>query len=156
MPAAPVTIRPADAADLPAMVGLLGELFALEADFQPDPAAQARGLALLLGDPRARLLVAEAGGQGVVGMCSGQMLISTAEGGPAAVVEDVVVLSGWRGCGVGRALLDAVAAWAAGRGAVRLQLLADRHNAPALAFYARTGFASTQLVCLRRRETPGA
>jgi GNAT superfamily N-acetyltransferase len=150
-----ILVRPATAIDLSAMVALLGELFALEADFTPDAQAQARGLALLLADGRARLLVAEAGGQ-VVGMCSGQLLVSTAEGAPAAVVEDVVVRRDWRGRGVGRALLDAVAAWAAGRGAWRLQLLADRHNLPALAFYERTGFSSTQLVCLRRREIPGA
>ena len=55
-----------------------------------------------------------------------------------------------RGLGLGRRLLEAIEAWAAARGASRLQLLADRENAPALRFYARTGFGPTRLVCLRR------
>jgi hypothetical protein len=46
--------------------------------------------------------------------------------------------------------MQAVAAWAADRGLTRLQLLADRQNRPAMAFYRRTGWQTTQLVCLRQ------
>ena len=49
-----------------------------------------------------------------------------------------------------RASSAAIEAWARARGATRLQLLADRENAPALAFYARVGWRATRLVCLRR------
>jgi GNAT superfamily N-acetyltransferase len=55
-----------------------------------------------------------------------------------------------RGTGVGRALLAAVEREAVALGATRLQLLVDRENAPALGFYARVGWASTRLLCLRR------
>ena len=112
------------------------------------PARQQQGLALLLDDERARVLVAERA-DGVVGMCTGQLVVSTAEGGPALLVEDVVVDANHRGRGVGRALLAALADWASGRGVRRLQLLADGTNGPALAFYDRLGWRATALVCRR-------
>ncbi len=147
--ASDLLIRAADTADLEALAGLLQALFSIEADFRPDPDRQRRGLARLLEEPaRAVVLVAERGGA-VVGMVTAQLVISTAEGGPSAWVEDMVVDEAERGRGIGRRLLAAIAAWAAARGASRLQLLADRENAQALAFYARLGWASTRLVCLR-------
>ena len=134
--------------DLERLVGLLDLLFTIEADFRPDPARQQQGLALLLDDERARVLVAERA-DGVVGMCTGQLVVSTAEGGPALLVEDVVVDANHRGRGVGRALLAALADWASSRGVRRLQLLADGNNGPALAFYDRLGWLATALVCRR-------
>ncbi len=98
---------------------------------------------------RRAVLVAERAGR-VVGMVTAQLVVSTAEGAPSALVEDMVVDAPWRGLGAGRALLEAIEAWALERGATRLQLLADRENAPALAFYGRMGWAGTRLVCLRR------
>ena len=143
-----ITVRPARMEDLERLVGLLDLLFAIEADFRPDPVLQRQGLALLLDDERARVLVAERAG-GVLGMCTGQLVVSTAEGGPALLVEDVVVDPDHRGRGVGRALLAALADWARGRGVRRLQLLADGSNGPALAFYDRLGWRATALVCRR-------
>ena len=142
------TVRAARPTDVERMVGLLALLFALEADFRPDPARQRQGLILLLGDERARVLVAERA-DGVVGMCTGQLVVSTAEGGPALLVEDVVVDAGHRGRGVGSALLAALTDWARGHGVRRLQLLADGNNGPALAFYDRLGWRATALVCRR-------
>ncbi len=143
-------IRSASTSDLPVLVRLLGDLFSIEADFRPDPERQRFGLALMLADRGSRaVLVAERGGE-VVGMVTGQLVVSTAEGAPSALVEDMVVLASERGRGAGRALLTAIEAWAAERGATRLQLLADRENVAALAFYGRMGWRGTQLVCLRR------
>ncbi|HSD22128.1 MAG TPA: GNAT family N-acetyltransferase [Anaeromyxobacter sp.] len=143
-------IRSATPADTERLVRLLGVLFSIEADFRPDPERQRRGVALMLAEPERRtVLVAERAGE-VVGMVTAQLVVSTAEGGPAALVEDMVVEATERGRGLGRRLLEAIEAWATARGASRLQLLADRENGPALRFYARTGFGPTRLVCLRR------
>ena len=131
-------IRPATAADIPAMVHLLGRLFAIEGDFAFPPERQQRGLELLLAAPQAMVLIAEAAG-GVVGMATAQQLISTAEGGPALLIEDLVIAPDWRGQGIGTALLDALAAWGQDQGATRMQLLADRTNTPALHFYRQRG-----------------
>jgi len=143
-------IRPARPADLEALVGLLRILFAIEADFDFDPARQRRGLAMLLAHDGAVVLVAEAAGQ-VVGMCSGQLTISTAEGGFALLVEDMVVADAWHGRGLGRELLAALVQWAAEKKIGRLQLLADRNNTAALEFYGKLGWQPTELICLRRR-----
>lgn len=143
-----VTVRRAREADLDSLVLLLRALFAIEADFNIDEAKQRRGLQLLLDEDRACLLVAETEST-VVGMCSGQLVISTAEGGPALLVEDVVVHESFRGRGVGRQLIEVLMQWATARNAQRLQLLADRHNTPALDFYRRLGWQQTDLICLR-------
>jgi GNAT superfamily N-acetyltransferase len=145
-----LAIRPAGPGDLTAMIALLAELFALEPDFRADAGRQRRGLALLVEDRLRRVaLVAEAGGR-VVGMVTGQLVVSTSEGGGSVLVEDLVVSASERRRGIGRALLRAVESWAAARGATRLQLLADRENAAALRFYERMGWSGTRLVCLRR------
>ena len=129
---------------------LLAELFSLEADFRPDEARQRRGLSLLLEDRlRRTVIVAETGGT-VIGMVTGQLVVSTAEGAASVWVEDLVVAGPSRRLGVGRRLLRAVEEWGSARGATRLQLLADRENRPALAFYGSLGWSGTRLVCLRR------
>ena len=140
--------------DLPAIAALLGELFRIERDFKPDVACQLEGLRMLLHMPdRVLLLVAEQGGQ-VVGTCAVHEGVSTAEGARVAVLEDLVVSERCRRMGIGRALLAAAEEYAVRRGARRLQLLADRTNQPALAFYACHGWEPTQLVALRRRPNP--
>lgn len=148
-------IREAGPADLESMVELLTGLFSLEADFAANPAAQRRGLSLMLcPDPQRMALVAEVDSK-VAGMATAQLVVSTAEGGCAALVEDVVVAPASRGRGLGRALLAGLEAWAASRGANRLQLLCDRDNTLALDFYAACGWSPTQLICLRRTGLAG-
>jgi len=143
-----VLFRRAVAADIPSLVELLGLLFSIEADFIQNTARQRRGLELLLDEERAVVMVAEAGGQ-VVGCCTGQVLVSTAEGGLSAVLEDVVVQPGWQRQGIGRRLVNRVGQWAARQGARRVQLLADRNNVPGLTFYRQLGWQMTDLICLR-------
>jgi ribosomal protein S18 acetylase RimI-like enzyme len=144
-----VTIRHATSGDLDVMVRLLADLFSIETDFRVDPVRQRRGLAMLLGDPRATVLVATRRGA-VVGMATVQLLVSTSEGDLSALVEDLVVDRDERRHGIGGRLLSACEEWARSRDATRLQLLTDRGNAQALAFYERTGWSPTRLVCLRR------
>ncbi len=150
----PATIRTATPADLDQLTALLEMLFAIEKDFVFDPARQRCGLTMLLTNERAAVLVAEEEEQ-VVGMCTGQLTISTAEGGPALLVEDVVINQQHRGQGLGRKLLAALAEWAADQGAQRLQLLADRNNEAGLTFYQKLGWQRTELICLRKRTEGG-
>jgi GNAT superfamily N-acetyltransferase len=145
-----VRVRPATEADLPCLVDLLQVLFAMEGDFRLDPERQRRGLAAMLADGERRAVFVAEGDGLVVGMATGQLVISTAEGGAACIVEDVVVASNWRGHGLGGWLLDRVSGWARQRGASRLQLVADRENDAALRFYDRRGWRRTRLVALHR------
>ncbi len=143
-----VKIRSAEPADLDRLVSLLAALFSIEDDFAFDEQKQRFGLALMLENERGCVLVAEAEGR-VVGMCTGQLLVSTAEGGLSLLVEDVVVDEQWRGHGVGRLLIEAISGWAKANKVSRLQLLADRNNMPALDFYWSLGWQTTELICLR-------
>lgn len=147
---ATVSLRPARPTDLEALLDLLALLFAIEEDFAFDATCQRRALAMMLEADDAVVLVAEAANR-VIGMCSGQLTLSTAEGGPALLVEDVVVASPWQGRGVGRQLMTALEQWAGARKIGRLQLLADRTNSAALEFYKRCGWQGTELICLRKR-----
>ncbi len=148
---AQVCIRPADSGDMEAMVHLLKSLFSIEADFNFNAKKQRCGLSLMLrGDGAHRhVAVAEVAGR-VIGMCSAQMLVSTAEGAQTAVVEDLVVLDGCRGVGVGGMLLAHIENWVRRRGGVRLQLLADRGNVAAIDFYRKHGWEWTRLIGLRK------
>src|SRR4051812_40082436 len=145
-----VAIRTARVADVPAMAGLLAELFAVETEFTIDRAKQERALRMIIERPSAVAWVADTGGQ-VVGMVTAQTVVSTAEGGESAWIEDVIVRSDWRKRGVGRKLIEAVEAWCGGRGITRMQLLADATNEEAMEFYARRQqWVRTRMVAFRR------
>jgi len=146
-----ITLRTAKPSDIPALVKLLKELFSIEADFDFDPEKQACGLNLLLNSEKDCILVAERPGDNkVLGMCTLQTLISTAEGGPVGLLEDLVVAADFRHLGIGAKLLAEAFTWAKCQGLTRLQLLADKNNLAALHFYQKQGWESTQLVCLKK------
>jgi GNAT superfamily N-acetyltransferase len=155
-PKARTTIRTAEERDLDALVRLLGRLFSIEADFRPDRRRQRRGLKLMLREPERRVVLAAEREGRVIGMVTVQLVVSTAEGAPSGLLEDMVVEEEARGEGVGARLLGAAEQWAFERGATRLQLLADQANRPAHRFYRRMGWSGTQLVCLRRGGSRGA
>jgi len=146
-----IVVRQAQDSDLADLVSLLQILFEIEKDFFFDEARQQQGLMLMLENRQGVILVAENSNR-VIGMCTGQLVISTAEGGPAVLVEDVVVLPAWQGRGVGRYLISSIADWAATQKASRLQLLADRNNNSALTFYNKVGWQMTELICLRKKS----
>ena len=146
-----ITLRTAKPSDIPQLVELLKELFTIEADFDFDEDKQARGLNLLLKSEKDCILVAELlSDNKVLGMCTVQTLISTAEGGAVGLLEDLVVAADFRHQGIGAKLLAEAVNWAECQGLKRLQLLADKNNLPALNFYQKQGWNSTQLVCLRK------
>ena len=141
----------AGAEDIDAMADLLHELFTLESDFQPQRAKQLAALSWLLAHPaHGRLFVARDGGR-VVGMVNALISISTAEGGPVLILEDVILAASHRHGGHGRQLVEHVLAWARNQGMRRVTLLADKDNAAALRFYEKLGFEESAMVVRRRR-----
>ncbi|CAG0956187.1 diamine N-acetyltransferase [Methylophilaceae bacterium] len=136
--------------DIPALVGLLTELFGIEKDFQPDAEKQVRGLELLMANPeQAVIKIARNDSGKAIGMVSAQLVISTAQGAASAWVEDMVVSGDYRGTGLGRTLLEAALEWARGKGATRAQLLVDMENQPAIGYYRHLGWETTQLQARR-------
>ena len=142
--------RRAKNVDICFLVDLLKELTALEEDFIFDEDKHRRGLKLLMGTSGdlACVLVAEYNGK-VIGMCSGQVVLSTAMGGKSIWVEDVVVSVEHRGEGVGKGLLSELKVWAEKVGAKRLQLWADKDNIPAIEFYKHNGWHTANGIVLK-------
>ena len=146
-----ISIRHALTEDIPALCSLLQQLFSIEQDFTPDLDKQTRGLQLLLAQPeRGTIMVAQQSGGSVIGMVSAQLVISTAQGTPAAWIEDMVVDAGYRGRGLGRQLLDSILGWAKAQGVTRAQLLVDMDNHPAIAYYDHLGWNTTRLQARNR------
>ena len=144
-------IREARAYDIDAMVGLLKQLFRIEDDFTFNDRKHRQGCAALMADhTHGTIHVAEINGA-VIGMCTAQINVSTAEGGLSALVEDMIVDAHWRRRGIGSALLSSIRRWALDHHCVRMQLLADRRNDRALEFYRKGGWKTTNMICLRKK-----
>ena len=145
------SFRKAIPQDITALISLLKVLFAIETDFSFDETKQRRGLELMLNSPAERcIMVAEIDGK-IIGMCTAQLLVTTAEGGMAALIEDMVVHQDYRRQGTGSALMAKIEEWANEQGVKRLELLADRNNAPALEYYKKLDWRQTQLICWHKK-----
>jgi GNAT superfamily N-acetyltransferase len=149
-----VDLREALRRDIPELCALLADLFATEADFRPDAARQRRALEMLLDSPASgRVYCAIQAGE-VAGMVSILFTVSTAEGGRAAWLEDMVVRRDCRGAGIGRRLLDYAIERARDAGCTRITLLTDAVNSGAIRFYSRAGFAGSAMTPLRLALQP--
>jgi len=153
-----IRVREARASDVGAMVELLSLLFKQEADFAPSPAKQRRALELILAQPSMGRLFVLTRANKVLGMVSLLFTISTAEGGKAAWLEDLVVRAEHRGRGLGTRLLRAVVDWARKQGLSRITLLTDADNTGARGLYMRHGFVPSAMQPLRLHlaRRPGA
>jgi GNAT superfamily N-acetyltransferase len=139
----------ARADDLPQLVELLGILFTQEHELAPDTAKQLRGLRLIVEDPAiGRIYVAREGAR-VLGMVNILRTVSTAEGGPAGMLEDFVVRPECRGKGVGAQLLAYAIGRAKADGLLRLILLTDGDNCNAQRLYQRAGFLRSGMLPMR-------
>ena len=145
-----IVIRRAKIDDIDIMVELLTSLFTIETDFKIDLEKQQKGLCIILEQTEKSCIMVAECDKKVVGMCTGQLLVSTAEGGFKVIVEDVVVEKDKRGLGIGTKLLLEIQNWAIGCGATRMDILADQRNHSALKFYDHQNWKSTELIALQK------
>jgi GNAT superfamily N-acetyltransferase len=139
----------AKSADLPRLVELLGVLFESEAEFSADAGKQRAALQAILADPeKGRIFVAREGRE-VIAMASLLYTVSTAEGGKAALFEDLVTAPEHRKRGIGAALLKHVIEHARAEGVLRVTLLTDMQNERAQAMYRRVGFVGSPMKPMR-------
>ncbi|MFE0171627.1 GNAT family N-acetyltransferase [Streptomyces sp. NPDC059002] len=149
-PEAP-TVRPARPADLPRVVELAAEHAAFE-KAAPVPADLAERLSALLFEvpaPRLRCLVAELPGGELVGYATCAAEISTWDGAEFLHMDCLFLRDGHRGLGLGRLLLDAVAAEARGLGLTEVQWQTPVWNEGAIRFYDRMGVPAKEKVRYR-------
>lgn len=134
-------IREASAGDLPSVLRLLAQL-PLEPDEGYLPAAsKAAGIFQRMLDAHGRtVLVAEEGGSldGVLDLIVVENL--THGGAPWAIVENLVVDSGGRRRGIGKALMEEAVARAQRAGCYKVQLLSNVLRGEAHHFYGALGF----------------
>ena len=142
-------ITEAEPSDIPALTLLLAQLFSMEEDFRPNGARQANGLKSIIGNRQAGRIFVLRNHDRIIGMANALFTISTAEGGPVILLEDVIVAEGYRHKGLGQTLVQHVLDWARENGFLRVTLLADRDNAPALQFYEKLGFLPSAMSVFR-------
>ena len=143
------TIRLANTNDVAGCAELLGILFSQEREFGPDPAAQSKGLAMIINNPDAGfILVYEAGGT-IRGMVLILFTISTALGKKVAILEDMIVTPDFRGKGVGTSLVERALEFALDKGCGRVTLLTDNDNEAAHKIYRKCGFTKSEMVVFR-------
>ena len=140
--------------ELQQLVDLLEQLFSQEAEFQPDAGKQKRALEAILASPATGKLFVAREGKRVVAMASLLYTISTAEGGKAALFEDLVVHPDERKRGIGEALLKYVIEQARAEGILRITLLTDMQNERAQAMYRRVGFVGSPMKPMRLKIKP--
>src|SRR5215831_8811357 len=126
-------VRSAQVADARAMA----ELYAAVADERTGIAAEPP---VDVGERTARF--ARRADQSLVAVASGQVIgMLHVEVSPHGFGEiGMLVEQGWRGRGVGKALMQAADEWARGQGLHKLSLEVFAHNSAAIALYRRCGF----------------
>ena len=143
------TLGSAARSDIPRLVELLGLLFSQEREFTPDPEKQREALEAILADrSRGRIFVAREGSE-VVGMASLLYTVSTAEGGKAALFEDLIIDPKHRRKGIGSKLVNYVIQQARAEGVLRITLLTDLENDTALSLYRKLGFVDSPMQPMR-------
>ncbi len=141
-----LAIRPAEAADLPAIVALLADdpLGATrERATDPLPACYTEAFAAIQSDPRNELAVAVRRSK-VVGCLQITFIPGLSrQGAERAQIESVRVASSARGQGLGGVLFHWAIVCARARGCALVQLTTDKSRPDALRFYEALGFVAS-------------
>lgn len=133
------SLRAAKPRDLPAIVGLIGELAEFEQLTHLLEVTPRKLEPQLFGPrPAAEAVVAEGGGE-VVAFALFFTNFSTFLGRPGLYLEDLYVQPRWRGAGIGRALLRHLAALAVERDCGRFEWSVLDWNTHAIGFYQAMG-----------------
>ncbi|PQZ93507.1 GNAT family N-acetyltransferase [Arthrobacter sp. MYb227] len=145
-------LRPAEPADVPAILQLIHELAIYERE--PDAVKNtAEELAThLFGDNPQVYAHVVADGERVLGFALWYLTYSTWEGTHGIHLEDLYVRPGERGGGHGKALLRELASIAVDRGFKRVEWSVLDWNAPAIGFYDSLGAGSMDGWTVRRLE----
>lgn len=142
-------IEPATLEDLPQLTELVMALLGEEEDFTPDRYKQEHGLRMILEQPnRGRIFVMRTD-HSIIGMVNLLFTISTAEGGPVILMEDVIVHPMHRGQGYGSRLLRFAKDFAREKKFRRITLLTDRISAESQHFFQKHGFVFSHMIPMR-------
>ena len=151
-PPPPVTVRPATLADVDAVVAMLAEVAGegrwIATEAPVDVGRRRRRMVEDIEREDAVVLVAEAGGEPV-----GELGLHLARYGVADL--GMAVAAGWRGRGIGSALLAEAIDRARAAGAHKVALQVWPHNSAAIALYERFGFQREGYLTRHYRRRSG-
>lgn len=142
-----IEIREASLEDGEEIYALACELAASVSDSPPEREAVHGRLEELLGESKARVLVAQSGDV-VVGVASLWMKPDLAHGDVVVEVPMLVVAEDHQRAGVGKLLVEEVRKQASEKGAGIIELVATSDNTAAREFYRSLGFVETDHVAL--------
>jgi ribosomal protein S18 acetylase RimI-like enzyme len=145
-----ISVRKATADDYNSLCELFDEIDALHRDNLPHIFQKPGGVAReqdyysgLIADENVALLVAEVGGK-LVGFV--HAIVRDTPAFPLfiprryAIVDGIVVKSGFQNHGIGRILMDKMQEWATTKGAKSIELHVYEFNETAISFYERLGY----------------
>ncbi|MCW2777929.1 MAG: GCN5-related N-acetyltransferase [Frankiales bacterium] len=134
-----MTVRTAEPADVPVLLQLVQELAEYEREPDAVEASEDDLHRALFVDRTASCHVALDGDGAVVGFALWYVTFSTWKGRPGLWLEDLFVRPSARGAGLGKALLQTLAAVCLERGYPRFEWWVLDWNAPAIGFYRSLG-----------------
>ena len=140
-----IGIRQAKAGDGPAIAEMIQELAAASDDVSPLTPAYAEDY---LRVAHSQALLAEESGQ-PVGLLTYSVRPNLYHAGPSAMIEELVVRAGYRGRGVGSALMDDLLAQLVEIGCTEVSVATMPDNEAAQRFYRQHGFVD-EAVFLER------
>lgn len=142
-------VREAGIDDVDAICRLIMLLFEQEAEFEADYERQSAGVMAILRHPGVgRFVVLDDEGE-LIGAVSLLFVPSTALGGRAALLEDMIIRPERRGAGLGSLLLREAMGLARALGCLRVTVLTDGDNLKAQALYRKFGFKRSAMVPMR-------
>jgi RimJ/RimL family protein N-acetyltransferase len=148
MPMAEFVVRPGRTGDARAMAEMFAAVAEERDGIATEPPVDIEERAALFARSAAGSVVAVAGGR-IVGMLH-------VEVGRHGFGEfGMLVERGWRGRGVGTALVQAAVGWARGQGLHKLCLEVFAHNTAAIALYRKSGFSEEGLRAKQYRRANG-
>lgn len=145
-----IAVRKARADDYDSLCGLFSEIDSLHRDHLPRIFQRPKGAARehdyylgLIADENVAFLVAEAG-ENLVGFV--HAIVREPPALPVfvprryALVDSIVVRSGFQNRGIGTMLMDEVEGWAIAKGSASVELNVYEFNETAISFYTRLGY----------------
>ncbi len=163
-----ISVRKATTNDYNTLCELFDEIDTLHSDNLPHIFQKPRGAAReqeyysgLIADENIGLFVAEAGGK-LVGFV--HAIVKDSPAMPIfvprryAIVDGIVVRSGFQNQGTGKILMDKIQEWAIAKGAVSIELNVYEFNETAISFYERLGYQTFSRKMgkeLKMNETAG-
>jgi ribosomal protein S18 acetylase RimI-like enzyme len=135
--------------DVDELIRLLNILFSQDIEFEPNREKQSAGLRMIISNSEiGEILVLRIDGR-IVGMVSLLYSVSTALGGKVAILEDMIIDNGFRNRRLGTELLNEAIGYSKENGCLRITLLTDYNNEPAIHFYKGFGFIKSQMIPMR-------